>query len=184
MKKNIYNIYQEEQGDDASDSDNIDPKDDEEIDEDEVFNESDEEKFGSYFPGNDEDDSEQDDEEDDDENQGNLSDLLKRENLHDLINTQHSDEQLEEFTDSDSEGSVKDLSMLVSKKRKILDLNAKQGEFTIPSSGKLSLNDLMSSVQEETSFGSLKKKLKKLENTSKVDAPAATRIKNRYVFFH
>lgn len=185
-KKDLYNLYQEEiEGDDASDSDKVDAKDDEEIDEEMVFNESDEERFGSYFQGQDSDSGQDEDDDDDEEHDGgNLSDLLKRENLHDLVNAHvESDGDFEEFSDSDSDGSVKDLSSIVSKKRKIVDLNAKQGEFSIPAAGKVSLSDMMASVQEETSFGALKKKLKNLENASTVDAPAATRIKNRYLCF-
>ena len=177
--KNIYNIYREEQEDDASESEQVDPKDDEEIDEEMVFNESDEEKFGSYFHT--ENGSENESLDDDDFGQeGDLSDLIKRENLQDLIDPlEQLDDPLNEFSDSDSDGSVKDLSYMVSKKRKTVDLNAKQGEFTIPSTGKVSISDLMESVQEETSFGALKKKLKGLDNSHRVDAPAATRIKNR-----
>jgi hypothetical protein len=178
MKRDIYNLYQDEV-DEASDSDKVDAADDEEIDEEMVFNESDEERFGSFFPAK-EDDSSSADDDDEQADGGNLSDLIMRENLQDLINADDKrDDQLDEFSDSESDRSVKDLSSIVSKKRKVLDLNAKQGEFTIPVRNKVSLSDMMENVQEETSFGALKRKLKYLDNTDRVDAPAATRIKNR-----
>jgi hypothetical protein len=181
MKKSrLYNVYQDDIDgeDDASDS-KVDANDDEEIDEECVFNGSDEERFGAYFPGKEADEDDQEDEDDDDQEGVDLSDLLKREQLQDLIHV-NDNETLEEFSESESDGSVADLSNIFSRKRKVVDLNpGKHGEFSIPLGGKVSLSDMMASVQEETSFGALKKRLKNLENTVKINAPAATRIKNR-----
>jgi len=135
--------------------------DDEEIDEDDAFDDNDEKIFGNYFTGKkrkrESDDS---DEIDLNENDENDDDIFM--NLSDALDVENDD-----FKDNEIHSNLIDKLSNYDKRKMEKTEAREENEFNINSNEKVSLNDLLSNVSDQSEYSGFRKQMERLARAKK-----------------